>query len=74
MGAIVLNGAVIGKNCIVAAGALVPQNMDIPDGSLVMGSPAKVRRAVTEEEIAANLRSAAGYVHEAEEYKEFLHK
>ena len=74
MGAIVLNGAVIGENCIVAAGALVPQGMVISDGSLVMGSPAKVRRPVTEKEIAANRRSAAGYVREAEKYKEFLHK
>ena len=74
MGAIVLNGAVIGENCIIAAGALVPQGMVIPDGSLALGSPAKVRRAVTDEEIAAIARSAAGYVHEAEEYKAFFSK
>ena len=74
MGAIVLNGAVIGENCIVGAGALVPQGMVIPDGSLALGSPAKVRRAVTDEEIAAIARSAAGYVHEAEEYKAFFSK
>ena len=74
MGAIVLNGAVIGENCIVAAGALVPQNMTVPDGSLVMGSPAKVRRSVTEEEIAANRQSAAGYVTEAKEYQSLLGK
>ena len=74
MGAIVLSGAVIGENCIIAAGALVPQGAVIPDGSLAMGSPAKVRRAVSEEDIAAIARSAAGYVHEAEEYKEFFQK
>ena len=74
MGAIVLNGAVIGENCIVAAGALVPQGMVIPDGSLVIGSPAKVRRGVTDEEIAANRHSAEGYVHEAAEYKAFFSK
>ena len=74
MGAIVLNGAVIGENCIVAAGALVPQGMVIPDGSLVIGSPAKVRRQLTDEEIAANRRSAEGYVHEAAEYKAFFSK
>ena len=44
MGAIVLNGAVVGSNCIIGAGALVPQNAVIPDGSLVVGMPAKVRR------------------------------
>ena len=67
-------GAVIGENCIVAAGALVPQNMVIPPRSLVMGSPAKVRREVTEEEIAANRLSAEGYVREAAEYKEMFAK
>ena len=70
MGAIVLNGAVIGKNCIIGAGALVPQNAVIPDGSLVIGMPAKVRRSVTEEEIAANRASAAMYMEESAEYKE----
>ena len=74
MGAIILNGAVIGENCIVAAGALVPQNMVIPPRSLVMGSPAKIRREVTEEEIAANRLSAEGYVREAAEYKEMFAK
>ncbi|MBR5217212.1 MAG: gamma carbonic anhydrase family protein [Oscillospiraceae bacterium] len=72
MGAIVLNGAVIGEGCIVAAGALVPQNAQIPPRSLVMGSPAKVRREVTEEELTANRRSAGGYVKEAAEYKEMF--
>ena len=67
MGAILMNGAHIGKNCIVAAGALVTQHADIPDGSLVMGSPAKVKRAVTEEELAGSLRNAARYVEEARE-------
>ena len=74
MGAIVLNGAAIGRDCIVAAGALVPQNAQIPPRSLVMGSPAKVRRDVTDEEIAANRRSAEGYVTEAAEYKEMFAK
>ncbi|MBE6990686.1 MAG: gamma carbonic anhydrase family protein [Ruminococcaceae bacterium] len=74
MGAIVLNGAVIGRNCIVGAGALVPQNAVIPDGSLAVGFPAKVRRAVTEEEIAANADSAAGYVEEAQVYRAELGK
>ena len=50
MGAIVLNGAVIGKDCIIGAGALVTQNTHIPDGSLAFGNPAKVIRQVTEGE------------------------
>lgn len=67
MGAIVLNRAVIGKNSIVAAGALVTQDTVIPEGSLAMGSPAKVRRNVTEEEIRANLRNAENYIRESKE-------
>ena len=74
MGAIVLNGAAIGQNCIVAAGALVPQGMVVPDGSLVMGSPAKVRRSVTDQEIEGNRRSAEIYVREGAEYKARLNK
>ena len=74
MGAIVMNGAVIGKNCIIGAGALVPQNAVIHDGSLVLGMPAKVRRAVTEEEMAANRASAQMYQDEAAEYKAYYEK
>ncbi|MFG2124874.1 gamma carbonic anhydrase family protein [Streptomyces sp. NPDC048710] len=50
MGATVLNGAVIGAGSLVAAQALVPQGMVVPPGSLVAGVPAKVRRALSEEE------------------------
>lgn len=74
MGAIVLNGAVVGRDCIVAAGALVPSGMVIPDGSLVMGSPAKIRRETAAADIEANRRSAAFYVKEAAQYKEYLNK
>lgn len=74
MGAIVLNGAVVGRNCIVGAGSLVPPGMVIPDGSLVMGSPARIRREVTDEDIAANRRSADFYVKEGKAYKEILDK
>lgn len=62
MGAIVLDGAKIGKNCIIGAGALVTGGTEIPDGSLVVGSPAKVRREMTEAEIAANRHNAEEYV------------
>lgn len=50
MGAVVLNGARIGRSCLVAGGAVVLEGEVIPDGSLVAGVPAKVRRALTEEE------------------------
>lgn len=67
MGAIVLNGARIGKNCIIGAGALVTQGTDIPDGSLAFGSPAKVIRALTADEIEENHRNAMHYVEIARE-------
>lgn len=63
MGAIVLDGAKIGKNCIIAAGALITGGTEIPDGSLVMGSPGKVRREMTDAEIEGNRKNAEEYVH-----------
>lgn len=50
MGSIVMNGVKIGKGCLIGAGSLVTQNVEIPDGMLVMGSPAKIKRPLTEEE------------------------
>lgn len=61
MGAVVMNGANIGANSLVAAGALVTEGMQVPEGSLVVGVPAKVRRALTDEEIAGNREAAEGY-------------
>ena len=72
MGAVILNGARIGKNCIIGAGALVTQNTVIPDGFLAVGSPAKVKRQVTPEEIEANRENALLYIREAKEYREYL--
>lgn len=69
MGAIIMNGAHIGKNCIVGAGALVTQGMQVPDNSLILGSPAKIKRSVTEEELAGNLHNAQLYVEEAREQR-----
>lgn len=62
MGAIILNGAVIGDNCLVGAGALVTERKVFPAGSLIIGAPAKVARALTEAEIAGIGRSSAHYV------------
>lgn len=61
MSATVLNGAMIGNHCLIGAGALVTEGKEIPDGSLVMGAPAKVVRPLSEEAIAGLLRSAEGY-------------
>ena len=70
MGAIILNDAVIGSNCLIGAGALVTQGKVIPDGSLVIGSPAVVKRALNEEEIAAIRENAVEYLRLMKENKE----
>lgn len=70
MGAILLNGCVVGKNCIIGAGSLLPQNTIIPDNSLVLGSPARIKRTVTAQEITANKENALFYAKEAATYKE----
>jgi carbonic anhydrase/acetyltransferase-like protein (isoleucine patch superfamily) len=62
MGAILLNGAVIGSGSIVAAGSLVVENMQVPPRSLVMGSPAKVKRPLTDAEVAEIQMYADRYV------------
>ena len=60
--AVVLNGAKIGKNCLIGANSLVTEGKEIPDGSLVMGSPAKVVKALSVEQQAGLIRSAEAYV------------
>ncbi|MBO5283160.1 MAG: hypothetical protein J6B43_08560 [Lachnospiraceae bacterium] len=65
MGAIIMNHARIGRNCIIGAGALVTQGMEIPDNSLVIGSPARIKREVTPEEAEKNLENARYYIEEA---------
>lgn len=72
MGAILMNGCRIGKNCVIGAGALITQNTIVPDNSLVLGNPGKVKREVTADEMKANIRNAAHYVTEAQEYKKGL--
>ncbi len=62
MGAILLNGCRIGTGSIVAAGALVPEGMVVPPGSMVMGMPARIRRALTPEEDASIKWYADNYV------------
>lgn len=61
MGAILMNGSTVGNHCIVAAGALLPENHHYEDGTLIMGMPAKAVRKLTKEEIEENLHSARMY-------------
>ena len=68
MGAVVLNGARIGTGSLIAAGAVVLEGTTVPPRSLVAGVPAKVRRELTDEEVAGVRFNAAGYVLLAETY------
>ena len=74
IGAIVLNGAKIGRNCLVGAGALVTEGKEFPDGSMILGSPAKVVRQLTPEQIEGLRYSAQHYIDNAKRYKQGLKK
>ena len=72
--AVVLNGAKIGKNCLVGAGSLVTEGKEFPDGSMILGSPAKAVRQLTPEQIEALKMSAKHYIDNANRYKSGLKK
>ncbi len=65
MGAIIMNHAKIGRNCIVGAGSLITENKEFPDHSLIMGSPAKWIRELTDDEIQNIQNNASLYIEEA---------
>lgn len=68
IGAVVLNGARIGKHCLVGAGALVTEGKEFPDGSMILGSPAKVVRELSAEQIERLKWSAAHYVENGQRF------
>ena len=70
--AVILNGARIGRNCIIGANTLIPERKEIPDGSLVVGSPGRVVRALTDVEIQMNKLSAVHYVQNFQRYQKEL--
>lgn len=74
IGATVLNGATIGKNCLVGAGSLVTEGKVFPDGSVIMGSPARVVKQLTPEQVEGLRRSARHYVDNARRYRAGLKK
>lgn len=74
IGAIVLNGVTIGKNCLVGAGSLVTEGKSFPDGSMILGSPAKAVRQLTPEQIEGLRRSALHYMQNAERFRQGLKK
>lgn len=71
--AVILNGASIGESCLIGAGALVTAGTVIPDRSLALGSPAKVVRQLSDEEVQKLAKTAAGYVNRAARYRNGLH-
>ncbi|MFL2715345.1 MAG: gamma carbonic anhydrase family protein [Gammaproteobacteria bacterium] len=68
IGSVILNGAKIGKNCIIGSKALVTEGMDIPDGSMVLGIPGKIKKTLSEEEQSLVPLGAEHYI---ENYKKF---
>lgn len=74
IGAIVLNGAKIGKNCLVGAGSLVTEGKAFPDGSMIIGSPARVVKSLSAEQIEGLRQSARHYTANAERFRQGLKK
>ena len=72
--AVVLNGAKIGKNCLVGAGALVTEGKEFPDGCMILGSPAKAVKQLTDAQIEGLKMSAQHYMDNARRYKAGLKK
>lgn len=70
--AVILNGAKIGRNCLVGAGALVTEGKEFPDNSLIIGSPAKAVRALSEEDIQRMHGAYKVYVERGQRYREAL--
>lgn len=69
IGAVVLNGARIGRHCLVGAGALVTEGKEFPDGSMILGCPAKVVRQLTPDQIEALRASARHYIENARRFR-----
>jgi carbonic anhydrase/acetyltransferase-like protein (isoleucine patch superfamily) len=72
MNAVVLNGAKIGRGCLIGANALIPEGMVVPDGALVLGSPGKVKRILSEEERDGLKFGAVHYVQKSVRYNNGL--
>ncbi|MBA4213711.1 MAG: gamma carbonic anhydrase family protein [Polaromonas sp.] len=74
IGAVVLNGAKIGKHCLVGAGSLVTEGKEFPDGSMILGTPARAVKALTPEQIEGLRMSAKHYTDNAARYRKTLKK
>ena len=72
--AVILNRAVIGKQCLIGANTLIPEGKVIPERSLVVGTPGRIIRELSEAEVADFRRNALAYVNNAQRYREGLHR
>ena len=72
IGSVILNGAKIGKNCIIGSKALVTEGMEVPDGSMVLGIPGKVKKTLSDEEQSAVSMAAEHYVENYKKYKKLM--
>jgi carbonic anhydrase/acetyltransferase-like protein (isoleucine patch superfamily) len=72
IGSIILNRATIGKHCLIGANTLIPEGKSIPDRSLVMGSPGKIVRELSDQEVERILLTAAHYVENGQRYRQQL--
>ena len=70
IGSVVLNGAKIGRNCIIGSKALVTEGMEVPDGSMVLGIPGKIKKTLTEEEQSVIPFGADHYIDNYKKYKQ----
>ena len=70
MGAVILNGAHIHSNCIIGAGALIKEHMEIPEGSLVVGNPARIIKKVTEDQLKEMEENVIHYIELGKQYKD----
>ena len=73
IGSVVLNGAKIGRNCIIGSKALVTEGMEVPDGSMVLGIPGKIKKTLTEEEQSVVPLGADHYIDNYKKYKQLAH-
>ena len=73
IGSVVLNGAKIGKNCIIGSKALITEGMEVPDGSMVLGIPGKIKKTLTEEEQSVVPLGAEHYIDNYKKYKQLAH-
>ncbi|MBR51711.1 MAG: gamma carbonic anhydrase family protein [Gammaproteobacteria bacterium] len=74
IGSVVLNGAKIGKNCIIGSKALITEGMIIPDGSMVLGIPGKIKKTLSNDEQSVITFGADHYIEKYKQYKKILNK